>query len=169
MPNELVIIYFCIANNLTLHYITLHFLLFIHQNLFIMKKFMILLAVACLVFVSCGNKPEPVVEETTCEFTVLLEKWATIGELDEEGQMALVAEFKAYFDEACKEKCKKEGEETEEICPEKQAEMDAFKAQWEDFANLDLEAQKAIIEKCIEHHKCCKEKEAEVAEEVVQE
>jgi len=132
-----------------------------------MKKIMILLAVACLVFVSCGPKKatEPV-EEPKCEFALMLDKWATFDELDEEGQVALVAEFKAYFDECCKEKCTKEGEEAEAICPEKQAEIDAFKAQWEIFDTLTLEEQKAIIEKCIEHKKsCCKDKEA-VEEEV---
>jgi len=149
------------------HYI--YFIILFIKNLFIMKKFMILLAVACLIFVSCDNTPkatEP--EEPKCEFTLLLDKWATFEELNEEGQIALIAEIKAYFDECCKEKCEaKEGEEVKEVCPEKEA----FIAQWNDFANLDLEAQKAIIEKCIEHKKCCKEKEAkaEISEEIVQE
>jgi hypothetical protein len=101
----------------------------------------------------------------------MLDKWATFGDLDEEGQTALIAEMKAYFDECCKNKCEKEGE-AEEICPEKQAEIDAFKAQWEDWDNLAPEAQVALLEKCIEHKKeCCKEKEVaeEVAEEVAAE
>lgn len=129
---------------------------------------MILLAVACLIFVSCGNKTEPVVvEETTCEFTLMLDKWATFGELDEEGQVALVAEIKAFLDECCKEKCEaKEGEEEVEPCPEKAA----FKAQWETFETLTLEEQKVCIDKVFEHMKECCQKEAEVAEEeVVQE
>ena len=112
-------------------------------------------------FASCGNKTVVAPEEQEkpkCEFALLLEKWDTFGELNEEGQVALIAEFKAFFDECCKEKCEKEGEV---ICPEKQAEIDDFKAQWDDFANLDLEAQKALIEKCIEHKKECCEKKGE--------
>jgi len=128
---------------------------------------MILLAVACLVFVSCGPKKatEPV-EEPKSEFAINLDKWATFGDLDEEGQVALVAEMKAYLDVCCKEKCEaKEGEEVAEPCPEKEA----FKAKWEAFETLPLEEQKAIIDQVFEHMKTCCQKEQEVAEEVVQE
>jgi hypothetical protein len=148
-------------------------LIFIHQILFIMKKLMILLAVTCLVFVSCNITPkvtEP--EQPKCEFATLLEKWDTFGDLDEAGQAALIAEMKAYFDECCKEKCEKEGEEAEELSPEEYVDRAAFRAFWEDWDNLDVETQKGLIEKCIEHKKeCCKENEAteEVAEETAAE
>jgi len=121
---------------------------------------MILLAVACLIFVSCNNKKatEPV-EEPKSEFAANLDKWATFGDLEEEGQVALVAEMKAYIDECCKEKCK-EAEEGEEPCPEKEA----FKAKWATFETLTLEEQKEIIDQVFEHMKACCQKEAEVAE-----
>ena len=135
-----------------------------------MKRFMILLAVACLIFVSCGNKNKQVeqVEETCC-MTEMLAKWDTFADLDEEGQGALVAEMKAFLEAKCEGKCaKEEGEEVaEEVCPEKAAKCAEMKAKWEDFENLPLEEQKALIDQILEHKaKCCKAKE--VAEEVAE-
>lgn len=130
---------------------------------------MLLLAVAGLFFVSCVNKTQTVeaVEETCC-MTEMLAKWDTFADLDEEGQIALVAEMKAFFDAKCEAKCEKHEEEAaEEVCPEKAAKCAEFKAKWEDFENLPLEEQKAIIDQIIEHKaKCCKDKEAEEVEEV---
>lgn len=126
---------------------------------------MILLAVACLIFVSCDNKKATVpVEEPKCELAINLDKWATFGDLDEEGQIALVAEMKAFIDETCKEKCKEaeEGGEAPEPCPEKEA----FKAKWETFETLTLEEQKEIIDQVFVHMKACCKKEAECVEEV---
>jgi hypothetical protein len=126
---------------------------------------MLLLAVACLIFVSCGNRAEKpaVVEEPVCEFKLMLDKWDAFADLEEEGQIALVAEMKAFFDAKCEEHCKEakeECEEAKEVCPEKEAKCAEFKAQWEAFETLTLEEQKAIIDQIIEHKsKCCKEKE----------
>jgi len=114
---------------------------------------MILLAVACLVFVSCGPKKatEPV-EEPKFEFALNLEKWAT---LNDEGvdQDALVAEMKAFID-GCFAQCEhKEGEET---CP--------IKEEWANFDDLELGAKIELIDKIFAHMKECCEKEAEVVE-----
>ncbi|MCL2313331.1 MAG: hypothetical protein FWC41_12810 [Firmicutes bacterium] len=126
-----------------------------------MKKLMLLLAVAGLIFVSCGNTAQPVAEEVTetnpCE--LMLDKWAGLEELDEEGQLALIGEMKAFLDELCKEKCEakcKEGEEGEvkEMCPEKVQ----FKADWADFENLEPAKQIECINWIIEHMKKCNDK-----------
>jgi len=123
-----------------------------------MKKLMILLAVACLVFVSCGTKKatEPV-EEPKCEFAMNLDKWAT---LNDEGvdQEALVAEMKVFID-GCFAQC--EHKEGEEACP--------IKEEWANFDNLELDAKIALIDKIFGHMKECCEKEAEVVEEVAAE
>jgi hypothetical protein len=128
-----------------------------------MKKIMILLAVACLIFVSCNNAPkatEPV-GETKCEFALNLEKWAT---LNDEGvdQEALVAEMKIFIDE-CFAKCE-EPKEGEEVCP--------IKEEWANFDNLELDGKITLIDKIFEHKKeCCKHNDAaeEVTEEVAEE
>jgi len=128
-----------------------------------MKKTLILLAVACLVFVSCGNRAEKAVptDETTSTYQVMLDKWDTWADLDEEGQVALVGEMKAFFDECCQGKCEKECENAEEVCPEKAAKCAEFKAKWETFETLTLEEQKALIDEIIAHKaECCKNKEA---------
>jgi len=135
-----------------------------------MKKFMILLAVACLIFVSCGTKKQVEAVEETCCMTEMLAKWDTYADLDEADQIALVAEMKAFLDKKCEGKCQKEeGEEVaEEVCPEKAAQCAEMKAKWEDFDNLLIEDQKALIDQILEHMaKCCKAKE--VAEEVAEE
>jgi len=144
-----------------------------------MKKLLILLAVATLIFASCDSKGKQVtdvVEETCCALTPeqqeMFDNWEMWADLSEEQQMALVADMKAYFDECkakCQAKCAKENEDAEEVCPEKKAACEEFAAQWENFENLDLETQKALIDKIIEHKKCCKEKEKEVCEEASQE
>jgi hypothetical protein len=123
---------------------------------------MILLAVSCLFFVSCTPKPAPVVEaeETVCPMMAMLEKWDTFADLDEEGQVALIAEAKALFDAKYEENKECEAEECAEKCPEKEAECAAFKAKWEDFANLPMEEQKALLDQAFECvKKCCKDKE----------
>jgi len=142
-----------------------------------MKKLMILLAVACLVFVSCGpcnKKTVEVTEEKTCTFTpeqeAMFENWEMWADLDAELQVALVGEMKAFIDECkakceakCEAKCKEAKEECGEVkeeCPEKAAKCAEFKAKWEDFENLSLEDQKAILDQVLEcmKAKCCKEK-----------
>ena len=129
-----------------------------------MKKLMLLLAVAGLIFVSCGGtktqQTDTVVEEAVCPVKAMLEKWDTLAELDEEGQIALVGEMKSFFDENCK--AKEEGVEAEEVSPE----VAAMKADWENFENLDLEAKKALINKAFEQ--CCK-KEVKAEETCVTE
>jgi len=138
-----------------------------------MKKLMILLAVACLVCVSCGPRTEKATEpaqESCCSLTpeqvAMFENWELWAEL-EEGQQELVCEMKAFLDECIaqykekKEKCEpKEGEEVKEVCPEKAAKCAEFKAKWEAFETLTLEEQKELLDQklaCIKA-KCCKEK-----------
>jgi hypothetical protein len=134
-----------------------------------MKKLMILLAVTCLVCVSCGPKKvaEPqVAEENCCTLTPEQEEmfatWELWAELPEDQQIAVVADMKLFLDE-CKAKCEakcqeKEGEE--EVCPEKAAKCAEFKARWEAFETLSLEEQKAIIDEVLAHKaECCKDKE----------
>ena len=137
-----------------------------------MKKLMILMAVACLIFVSCGNKTQPVVEpqeETCCTLTPEQEEmftnWDLYAELEAEQQAALVGEMKAFIDackakceEKCEKKCEKEGEE---VCPEKAAKCAEFKANWENFENLTLDEKKTILDQVLACHKekCCKDKE----------
>ncbi|MCL2167503.1 MAG: hypothetical protein FWH59_00050 [Lentimicrobiaceae bacterium] len=138
-----------------------------------MKKLMILLAVACLVFVSCGPRTEKVtevVEETACctltpEQEEMFANWEVWADLAEEQQITLVADMKAFLDE-CKAKCeakcaekKEECGEAKEVCPEKEAKCAEFKAKWENFENLPLEEQKALIDEVLAcKEKCCKEK-----------
>jgi TRAP-type C4-dicarboxylate transport system substrate-binding protein len=135
-----------------------------------MKKLMILLAVACLIFVSCGNRPEPAVEavaeETCCELTPeqqeMFDNWDIWADLNEEQQMVLVADMKVFMDECkakCAEKCQGAKEEGEEVCPHKKAKCEEMKAKWEDFDNLTLDEKKALIDEIFAAHKCCKEKE----------
>jgi hypothetical protein len=128
-----------------------------------MKKLM-LLAVAGLIFVSCGNRPQSAVEEvqetTQCE--AMLERWAGFDELELEDQVVLIGEMKAFLDE-CKaekeEKCPMK-EEGAEVCPEKAAKCAEFKAKWEAFETLELDAQKEMINCIINHLQegCGKEK-----------
>jgi hypothetical protein len=143
-----------------------------------MKKIMILLAVAGLIFVSCGNKTQPVVEqaEETCDTLTpeqqeMFANWDMWADLNAEQQELLVVDMKTFLDE-CKAKCeaKCEGkEEAEEVCPEKAAKCAEFKAKWENFDNLSLDEKKALIDEllackeecCKEKEKCCKEKAAE--------
>ena len=135
---------------------------------------MILLAVACLIFVSCGPRTEKATEpakETCCALTpeqeAMFENWDLYADLDEEQQLAIVGEMKAFLDE-CKTKCeakckeaKEEGEEVKEVCPEKAAKCAEFKTKWEAFDDLALDEKKALLDQtlaCIKA-KCCKEKE----------
>ena len=136
---------------------------------------MILLAVACLVFVSCGPRTEKateVTEETTCcELTPEQEAdWANWDNLDLERQTALIGEVKAFFDDChakCEAKCeaaKEEGAVPEEVCPEKEAKRAEFKAKWDAFDTMTLEEQKALLDQAFEcKAKCCHDKEAEEA------
>jgi hypothetical protein len=126
-----------------------------------MKKLMILLAVACLVCVSCKPKVEQPVDvvEEVCPVQAMFDKWDTFADLDEEGQVALIAEAKAFFDANCCEH-KEDATEGEEVCPEKAAKCAEFKAKWENFENLPMDEQKALIDQIIECKKqCCKDKE----------
>ena len=138
---------------------------------------MILLAVACLICVSCGGpKTAPVaevaVEETCCTLTpeqeAMFANWELWADLDATQQAVLVGEMKAFIDECkakceaeCAEKCKKECEGTEEVCPEKAAKCAEFKAKWDNFETLALEEQKAILDEVLacQKAKCCKDKE----------
>ena len=147
-----------------------------------MKKLMILLAVACLIFVSCGNRTEKAIEtvEETCALTpeqeAMFANWENWDALTLEEQTALVGEMKVFLDECiakCKDKCEskcaaKEGEE-KEVCPEKAAKCAEFKAKWEAFEELELGAQKELLDIKLQHmaKKCCKDKE-EVAEEAAE-
>jgi hypothetical protein len=140
-----------------------------------MKKLMILLAVACLIFVSCGNKTQPAAvetpEETCCALTPeqqeMFDNWEVWADLTEDQQTVLVADMKAFMDECkakCAEKCakkcegKEEAEEAEEVCPHKAAKCAEMKAKWEDFDNLALDEKKALIDEILAAHKCCKDK-----------
>ena len=130
---------------------------------------MILLAVACLIFVSCGTKKEKATEasaETCCtaEQQEMFANWENWADLDAEQQVALVGEMKAFLDDCkakCEAKCHDEGkvaEEPKEECPEKAAQYAEFKAKWEAFNEQTLEEQKALIDQVLECQKACKEK-----------
>ena len=133
---------------------------------------MILLAVACLIFVSCGNKQKAndvITEEKCCTLTAeqeaMFANWENFDELTADAQIALVADMKLFLDE-CKAKCeekyteKEEGTQ-EEMCPVKKAKCEEMKAKWEAFETLTLEEQKALIDEILacKKEKCCKEKE----------
>jgi len=131
------------------------------------------MAVACLVFVSCGNQPkvaeEPAAEKECCatlteEQQEMFANWDMWADLTEEQQVTLVADMKLFLDE-CKAKCEEKcaPKEDEEVCPEKAAKCEEFKAKWDAFETLALEDQKAMIDQVLECHKakCCKEKEGE--------
>jgi hypothetical protein len=134
-----------------------------------MKKLMILLAVSCLIFVSCGTKTQPVAEpeaepccaSLTAEQQEMFDNWEMWADLDEEQQLALVTDMKAFMDECkakCAEKCA-DKEDAEDVCPHKKAKCEEMKAKWENFDNLTLEEKKALIDEICAAHKCCKEKE----------
>ena len=153
-----------------------------------MKNLMMLLAVACLIFVSCGNRTEKAIEtvEETCALTpeqeAMFTNWENWDELDLEVREALVFEMKAFLDECkakceAKKECKKEDGEEKEICPEKKAKCEEFKAKWEMFEELELDVQKELLDLKLQHmkSKCCKEKKEgcckkhkEVEEEVAE-
>jgi hypothetical protein len=133
-----------------------------------MKKLMLLLAVACLIFVSCGTRTEKAIEsmeETnalTPEQEAMFENWENWDALELDQKVVLVGEMKAFLDE-CKAKCEKKCEGNEEVekemCPVKKAECEAFKAKWEAFETLELDVQKECIDMVIAHmSKCCKDK-----------
>jgi hypothetical protein len=138
-----------------------------------MKKLMILLAVACLVFVSCKPKTEKAIEtetteETCCTLTPEQEEmfanWESWDGLDETQKIVLVGDMKAFLDECkakCAEKCAEKEESAEEMCPVKKAKCEEMKAKWEAFETLTLEEQKALIDEFLacKKEKCCKEKE----------
>ena len=135
---------------------------------------MILLAVACLGFVSCDSTPKPTepTEATTCDALTQEQQdnWAKYAELTPDEQIALVGEMKAYFD-ACYAKCeakceaKEEGTEPAVVDPEKEAARAEFKAKWDAFDTLTLEEQKALLDQAFEcKAKCCKAEEAPVQE-----
>jgi len=128
---------------------------------------MILLAVACLIFVSCGNRTEKAIEtieETsvlTPEQHQMFENWEKWDDLTMEERETLVSDMKAFLDE-CKAKCeeKKECGEAKEVCPEKEAKCAEFKAKWEVFETLELDVQRELIDLKLQHiAKCCKDKE----------
>jgi TRAP-type C4-dicarboxylate transport system substrate-binding protein len=133
-----------------------------------MKKIMLLLAVAGLIFVSCGGtKTEQAIEviEETCALTpeqeMMFANWENWDALDLEQREALVDEMKSFID-ACKAKCEKkcEGKEEgeKEICPEKEAKCAEFKAKWEAFEELELDVKKELLDMKLQHmaKKCCK-------------
>jgi hypothetical protein len=137
-----------------------------------MKKLMILLAVACLICVSCGTKTQPAQEpaEETCggltpEQQEMFDNWEVWADLSEEQQVALVDDMKTFMDDECKAKCaekcaaKEDAEEAEQMCPKKAAHMEELKIKWEDFDNLTLDDKKALIDEIQAMHKCCKDKE----------
>ena len=152
-----------------------------------MKKLMLLLAVAGLLFASCGTKTTEAIEtaEETCALTpeqeAMFANWENWDALELEQQEALVGEMKAFLDECiakCEKKCEKkcEGKEEGEICPEKKAKCEEFKAKWEMFEELEMDAKKELLDIKIQHmakkcckgeHKegCCKKDKEEVTEE----
>lgn len=137
-----------------------------------MKKLWMIAIASVFFFASCGNKAveptveEPVAEEKCCELTeeqkADFEAWNNWSSLTEDVQKELVARMKVFFDQKMAEKAEKCDAEQAEVCPEKAAKCAEFKAKWEDWDNLTLEAQKELIDAKIE---CCKKKcEAEKAE-----
>jgi len=131
-----------------------------------MKKFMILLAVAGLIFVSCGTKTEQVQEtvDTCCVLTpeqqAMFADWDNWANLTAAQQQVLVVDMKAYIDDCkakCAEKCKESGDSIKEVNPEKEAEWAAVKAKLEIFNTLNLEEQKACLDQYLALQKACKE------------
>ena len=98
---------------------------------------------------SCEMKPEM---KTIME---KLDKWA---ELNDEDKKAVIAEFKACMKQCKEEKAsacesqKSECDKNKEACNDKKSEC---KSACENFDNLSLDEQKAMIEKMLQH---CKEK-----------
>ena len=135
-----------------------------------MKKLMLLLAVVGLIFASCGNtKTTEAIEtiEETCTLTpeqeAMFANWENWDALELEQKEALVIEMKAFID-ACKAKCEKKCEgkeegEVKEVCPEKQAKCEEFKAKWEMFEELEMDVQKELLDIKLQHMAkvCCKE------------
>ncbi len=150
-----------------------------------MKKLFLTLGLASLFMVACNNTPkqpeqpvEAAVEETVevveekaeCPMEALKAEYANWDQLTDEAKAelnkkaaAMFADMQAKKDEmmAAGEGCAKEmAEMTEEAkaeCEKKCAEM---KAAWENFANLDVNAQKDFImqqlQGCGGEKGCCK-------------
>jgi len=124
-----------------------------------MKKLMMLLAVAGLIFASCGGpKTEQatieVIEETctlTPEQEAMFANWERWDDLTVEERETLVSEMKAFLDECKKAKCADKKECGKEMCPEKKAKIEEFKTKWEAFEELELDVQKELIDMKLHH------------------
>ncbi len=135
----------------------------------IMKKLWMLAIAGLFFFASCGNKPAEVTTEPEAEVkTDATECQSACKELTEEQKAEiaawedwanqtpekkeeLVAKRKECIDKKMSECC---GEKKEE-CPEQAAKCAEFKAKWDNWNNLDIEAKKALID---EKMSCCKKK-----------
>jgi hypothetical protein len=116
-----------------------------------MKKLAVLAGVLCFVFVSCCNKTEAPKEEGQC----------TKEEKHEEGCCKMTEEQKAeceafrkqwdnwanLTDDAKKELVAKGKSCIDEKFAKMEAKIEACKADWLAFDNLDIEEQKALIDK----------------------
>jgi len=152
-----------------------------------MKRVSLLAGVLCLVFAACcssgkkqgeGAEKECGTEKSACcqEMTEeekaackeFCEMWEDFDNQPEDVQKELILKAKAKIDKckaemaAKKAECEHEKPECEvkkAACEAKKAEC---KAKWENFDNLSLEEQKALIDKkmqCKKENKtCCKEK-----------
>lgn len=124
-------------------------------------------------FASCGNKAaapaDPVKEECqqekcckelTEEQKAEMEAWKDWDNQTDEKKAELIGMRKACIEEKMG-KC----DAAKEECPEKAAKCAEFKAKWDNFDNLTIDEQKALIDEfgCCkkEGEKCCKDEQKE--------
>ena len=140
-----------------------------------MKKLWTIAIVAIFFFAACTPKTTEVVneeeqtQETKCCLTdeqkadfAAFENWA---ELDDAAKGELIVRLKEFYDAKMAKKAEKCDAEPQEVCPEKQAKCDEFKAKWETWETLSIDEQKALIDELIG---CCKKK-CEAKEESTEE
>ena len=138
-----------------------------------MKKLAVLVSALCFVFVGCNCStpaPETTTEDTTekcegkkeCQLTeeqkAEMAAWNDWDNQTPEKKAELVANRKACIDKKMAEKAEK-CDATKEQCPEKKAKCEEMKAKWDNWNNLTIDEQKALLDevKCCGKKQCCKE------------
>lgn len=113
----------------------------------------------------CKEKKEGCCKELTEEQKADMAAWNDWDNQTPEKKQELVTKRKECIDKRMaekKEKCEaKEGEEKKE-CPEAAKKCAEFKAKWDNWANLTIDEQKALIDECTACcKKACEKKEGE--------